>query len=80
MKPRRLRVESRNPETFGASVISSVIALAKSETEATNQSRRKHLKRQFADIMRVVLKTLVFGKVSENCGKDSPLTSQTSLA
>src|ERR1700730_7391009 len=63
--------------TFGASDISSVIALAESEnrrkqTGADDRTR----KRQFADIMRVVLKTPVFVGVSENCGKESLPPSQ----
>jgi hypothetical protein len=64
--PRRTR------DTFGASVISSVIALAESEnrhkqTAADDRTR----KRQFADSMRVLLKMPVFVGVSENGGKDS---------
>ena len=62
----------RTRETFGASDISSVIALAESEnrrkqTGADDRTR----KRQFVDIVRVVLKTPVIVGVSENCGKDS---------
>jgi len=61
-------------------VISSVIALEKAEhrTKWTGADERIR-KRQFADIMRVVLKTLVFVGVSENVGKDSLPPSQTSL-
>ena len=62
----------RTRDTFGASVIASVIALAESEnrrkqTGADDRTR----KRQLADIMGVVLTTPVFVGVSENCGKDS---------
>src|SRR5713226_978195 len=67
----------RTRETFGASVISSVIALAESENrrKQTGVDDRTR-KRQFADIMRVVLKTPVFVGVSENGGKDSLPPSQ----
>jgi hypothetical protein len=64
--------EETNWDTFGASVISSVIALSESE----NRRKRtvaddRTTKGQFADIMRLVLKTPVFVGVSEYCGKDS---------
>ena len=60
----------RTRGTFGASVISSVIALAESEnrneqTAADDKTRN----RQFADTMRVVPKVPVFVGFSEDGGK-----------
>jgi hypothetical protein len=69
------------PEVFAASDISSVIALAKAEngskqTRADERIRR----RQFAHIMRVVLKTLAFIGISESGGKDSLSPSHLRLS
>ena len=51
---------------FAASDISSVIALAKAENGSKQAGADERIRRrQFADIMRVELKTLVFVGVSE---------------
>jgi hypothetical protein len=59
------------PKLFAASDVSSVIALEKSENKSKQAADERTRKRQFADIMRVVLRTLVFVGASRNCGKES---------
>ena len=67
----------RTRDTFGASVISTVTALAESENRRKETGAdARNRKRQFADVMRVALKMPVFVGVSENCGKDSLPPSQ----
>jgi hypothetical protein len=58
-------------------LISSVIALAESESRSKQAAADEGIRnRQFDEIMRVALKTLVLVGVFENCGKESLPPSQ----